>query len=360
MAEQAGAQTGEDRAQSPWPMRIVAIITVVSIAAIALGIFLPREQEEFKPVAGQEVAETSAQNAQAPQWQQWQTQQPQQQAESQTMAPDSMQQQQAQPQPQQQQQPQQFPQQQQQAQQFPQQQVQQQSQQQQPQTQTWSGRSSASAPVPQTSTGQPATSGAAASPNASQPGTQRAQQAAPQASPAQGQGTASPQPGPQAGPLFTPQQAQGLIGQAEAMERGERWGALSFLVNMLRQKEYQDPDNWPLLQAAMATSGVSMVPGGIESGHGEIFAAISNSRNGAEAANRLERMGHEPTISPSVQRQCVQVLATARDYNGAVSGVKRVLASNKTELSAKTMQHLDQAIARAWQNRETLRRQHGR
>lgn len=183
-----------------------------------------------------------------------------------------------------------------------------------------------------------------------------AQEPAPQPSPAP-----TNQPAPASpSPAFTPREAEQVVAQAEATERGQIAGALGTLIAMLRQPEYQDPDNWQILQAALVTAGLSMIPGGVKQGHAEILAVISNSRNGAEAADRLERMGHQSAIPIAVQRQLVHILATATSYEQVINGMDQVLRSSGTQLSDQTVAQLRQAAARAWEQRDALRQQYGR
>ncbi len=95
------------------------------------------------------------------------------------------------------------------------------------------------------------------------------------------------------------------------------------------------------MQAAVATMGVGMIPGGAGLGHAEIFALISQSRNGREAADRIERVGHRsPAIPIGAQRALVRVLETARNYQDAVGGLQQVQRQYNIQLSPQTTQQL--------------------
>lgn len=324
---------------SPWPGRIAGIVVIISIIAIGLAVFLPRERNEAAPRAGQTVAE----NPQTPDTQVQDGYQPQN-ADNQ-----------AQWQPQQKLNWQQAQQSEQQLQQW-QNPARQQSPQQQPQQ--------APAPAPTPTPQQPALataqhsdsqSSVAPSPAPTQPAPAPAPSPTPQPTP-----TPAPQPSQAPRNPINQRQATQLVQNAEATERAQRNQAIDLFIGMLRQPQYQDPENWALLAAAFATTGMSMVPGGPTSGTAEIASIVTNSRNGAEAATRLERQKATSVLPRAVQRQLVQTIARATSYQDCVNGLDQVLRQSNTQLSDQTMAQLRGNVARAWQQQDQLRGQYGR
>ena len=103
-----------------------------------------------------------------------------------------------------------------------------------------------------------------------------------------------------------------------------------------------------------------MIPGGATQGHGEILAIISRARNGAEAATAMEKAVRQWSLPRQVEAQCVQVLATATDYNSAINGLDSVMRSSGTQLSQQTLQQFQNSVAWAYQNQQGLRNQYGR
>jgi hypothetical protein len=141
--------------------------------------------------------------------------------------------------------------------------------------------------------------------------------------------------------MFTPQQAQRIVQQAAATEQGQLNRALGQIGQLLRRPEYQDPEFWPIMQTALATQGAAMIPGGAGLGHAEILAMISQSRNGREAADRIERVGHRsPALPIGAQRALIRVLETARNYQDAVGGLQQVQRQYNIQLSPQTTQQL--------------------
>jgi hypothetical protein len=148
--------------------------------------------------------------------------------------------------------------------------------------------------------------------------------------------------------MFTPQEAQRVVQQAARTEQAAFGRALGDLARMLRQPEYQDPEMWGILQSALATTGITMIPGGIQKGHAEILAIIAQSRNGREAADRILAVGHRtPAIPLAAQRALVAVLERCRNYQDAIAGLEQVQRQYGLQFAPETTQQLQAAFADA-------------
>jgi hypothetical protein len=163
-----------------------------------------------------------------------------------------------------------------------------------------------------------------------------------------------PQPQPQEQgpkPLMDPHTAQAVADQMDATEKGELVNGLHYMATYLRSPQFQDPDNWELLQAAMATSGLSMIPGGASIGTAQVIGLITQAKNGNEAADNIEQYSYNlPSALPqAVKQQIAQVLATATDPDQAYSGVQGVLNGSGIKISQVTSNYLAQAIQQAAQ-----------
>jgi len=327
------------QAASPWPGRIAGIVVIISILAIGLAVFLPKEQDQGTPQAGQTMAENpQAPNSQAQTGSQASNQQSQWQPNQQKLDWQSPQAQ--------------TPAQMQQWQTSAQRQTQQSVQQPTPApTQT-----QAPYQAEQAATQQTQDQGAVApTPAPTQPAPAPAPSPAPQPTTAP-----APQPSPQSRNPINQRQASRLVQQAETTERYQRNQAIDVFIGMLRQPQYQDPENWGLLAAGFATMGQGMIPGGPTSGTAEITSMITNSRNGAEAAARLERQKATSALPSGVQRQLVRVIAQARDYQDCVNGLDQALRQSGTQLSDSTVAQLKNNIAQAWNQGGQIRQQYGR
>ncbi len=153
-------------------------------------------------------------------------------------------------------------------------------------------------------------------------------------------------------PIFTPQQAQRVAEQIDAAETQQMQGQLQSLANWLRNdKCFQDEDFWPIFQAALATTGPSMVPGGATLGTGEVMALITNAQTNFQAADNIEaRSRNLKTALPwNVKQQLVQALSLATDANQAYNSAQQVLQRNGTTLSQQADQMLRQAAQNAGQ-----------
>ena len=336
MALEPGPKTDETRTTHPWPVRVAAGLIVLSIAAILLAVFLPRERYEASPGAGP-TTDAVAANTQAQQMQQPQMQQPRMQwnSEPQTqVAPQIAQsqtpQQQAYP-SQTQQQAQQY-----QGQQQTQQQAQQQTQQPQAQTSTFSGRAATSPMAGQTQ----AAAGGAQSPTyagAAPAGTVTS--SGPQQS-------ANPAPGP----LFSAAQAEQVVAEVERLQ-GTPSGAASgemlpLFIAPLRQ--YDNPVKWaqfkgdfPEWRRAFEEYGAQGVS---SEGLRELEAVILRSRTGVEAADMLERIGARQALPTPVRRAILYWLANSTTPSQAFSGINAALGAGGYTLTPGANAYLDTAI----------------
>lgn len=362
MAQQSRSQPGGKRSQpgSPWPARIVGGVIILSILAIGLGVFLPRERSEQQPQPNEQVAENPTPATEGPRstgatWQQSrQAQQTQRQEAPQAQRRSAMSRASQQPQQQSQQQP--SPLQQRQDFELPSSQPTRMERAPQ-QSPSPAQQATSPAPAPATST-RPSPS-----PSASQrrsdvrqpsPSPRNAPSRAP--APSQQPRRPAPRPAAQPRPLFTPQQARRVAQQAEQTERGQRWGQLQPYIAMLQREDFQDPENWQLMQTALATTGSGMIPGGPSQGHGEVMALITKARNGREAAAMIRQYGQKsPGISLVVQQQIAGVLSTATTEKAALDGLDRVLKTTNTQLTPQTTLNLRQAVAQAVQSSAAIR-----
>jgi tetratricopeptide (TPR) repeat protein len=153
-------------------------------------------------------------------------------------------------------------------------------------------------------------------------------------------------------PIFTPQQAQQVAEQMDAAEREQVQGQLRYLANWLRNDpSCKDTDFWPILQASLATSGPSMVPGGASIGTGEVMALITNAQTNVQAADSIEAYSKNlKTALPwNVKQQIAQALALATNANEAYTSVQQVLKQSNTTLSQQANQVLQQTARQAEQ-----------
>lgn len=148
--------------------------------------------------------------------------------------------------------------------------------------------------------------------------------------------------------MFSPQQAQRVVQQAAQTEQAAFGRALGDIGRMLRRPEYQDPEMWGIMQSALATTGATMIPGGIQKGHAEIVAIIAQSRNGREAADRIQAVGHRtPAIPLAAQRALVAVLERCRSYQDAMAGLDQVQRQYGLQFAPDTTRQLQASIADA-------------
>jgi hypothetical protein len=154
---------------------------------------------------------------------------------------------------------------------------------------------------------------------------------------------------PQERPLMDPRTAQQVAEQMDATEKGQLVAGLRYMAQYLRAQQFQDPENWELLVAAMATSGLSMIPGGATMGSAQVISLITNAKSGNEAANNLEQYSvNLPSALPqAVKQQIAQVLATATNPDAAYTGVQKVLQGSGIQISQVTNNYLAQAIQQA-------------
>ena len=153
-------------------------------------------------------------------------------------------------------------------------------------------------------------------------------------------------------PIFTPEQARRVAENMEAAERQQLQGQLRYLANWLRNDpKCKDPDFWPILQAALGTSGPSMVPGGMSIGAGEVMALITNADTNVRAADNIERYSRnlKTALPYNVKQQIAQSLALATSADEAYTSVQQVLKQNNTNLSQQANQVLIQAAQQAAQ-----------
>lgn len=153
-------------------------------------------------------------------------------------------------------------------------------------------------------------------------------------------------------PLFTPEQARRVAENMDAAEKQQLQGQLRYLANWLRtDKACKDPDFWPVLQAGLATSGPSMVPGGMSIGAGEVMALITNAETNVQAADNIERYSRnlKSALPYNVKQQIAQALALATSADEAHRSVQQVLKQNNTTLSQEANQVLIQAARQAAQ-----------
>jgi type II secretory pathway pseudopilin PulG len=149
-------------------------------------------------------------------------------------------------------------------------------------------------------------------------------------------------------PMFSPRDANRVVQQAARTEQAAFGKALGDIGRMLRQPEYQDPDMWGIMQSALATTGTTMIPGGIQKGHAEIIALITRSRNGREAADRIQAVGHNtPAIPLAAQQALVAVLERCRNYQEAVAGLQQVQQQYGLQFAPDTTRQLQSAFADA-------------
>ena len=161
----------------------------------------------------------------------------------------------------------------------------------------------------------------------------------------------SRQPSQRQQALFSPQEAQQLVQSVESAENAGMQQAIGLFIATLRQPEYQDPENWEIAQTALPTMLMGLAPGGLTVGYTEILGVISNSRNGAEAAARLEAIGARSILPVAVQQQIINFLARATDYATAASGARRILSDNGVQLSEQALAKMDAGIADAARRR---------
>ena len=138
----------------------------------------------------------------------------------------------------------------------------------------------------------------------------------------------------------------------DAAEREQLEGQLRYLANWLRNDErLSDPDFWPIMQGALATSGPAMVPGGMSIGAGEVMAIITNANSNVQAADNIERYSRNlrSVLPYNVKQQIAQALALATSADEAYSTVQQVLQQNGTELSQQALEALRQAAQQAEQ-----------
>jgi hypothetical protein len=153
-------------------------------------------------------------------------------------------------------------------------------------------------------------------------------------------------------PIFTPQHAQRVAEQMDAAEREQIEGQLRYLANWLRNDpSCKDPDFWPILQASLATSGPSMVPGGVSIGTGEVMALITNAQTNVQAADNVEAYSRnlKAALPWNVKQQIAQALALATSADEAYTSVQQVLRQSNTTLSQQANQVLQQAAQQAEQ-----------
>ena len=150
-------------------------------------------------------------------------------------------------------------------------------------------------------------------------------------------------------PLMNPQTAQQVAEQMDATEKGQLVEGLHYMATYLRSAQFQDPENWELLSAAMATSGLSMIPGGATMGSAQVISLITNAKNGNEAADNLEKYSYNlPSALPqALKQQIAQVLATADNPDAAYTGVQNALKASGIQISQVTNNFLAQAIQQA-------------
>lgn len=306
------------RRASPWPGRIVGGITVLAIIAIVLAIFLPRERREARPESGPNLAQNPTGQGQQPyaklqpnEQQPWSGQQPlptpNQQPNSQITGSDS----------------------------------------QQPQPNPGTSESPQPTPAPNPKQTESPQSSPSQNPSESPTPTPPAPGPAPTPSPAPNPANAQQQRA-----LFTPSEAQNVVLQVENGERGAMWGPLQGLVAELRKEQYQDEDFWGIMQGALATQGVTMLGKSQALGAGEVMAMINNSRNGAEAAEKLERAVKMWSLPRAVEAAIVNDLTTQTGYQNLVSALHRTLEKHGNPLSEQSVKNLDDWAAYA-------ARQHG-
>jgi len=187
-----------------------------------------------------------------------------------------------------------------------------------------------------------------------------APQAAPRAASAPQRAPApQPQPGPQGQPQPQPQQPRPLFSPddaqrvAEAMDQAEReeiQGALGYLAEWLRRDPAcNDPDFWPILQTALATTGPSMVPQGLSFGAAEVMRVITNAPSARHAARDLEFHSRDlrSVLPPGVKLQIAQVLANATSADQAYYYIDQALRQNNTAVSNYATEVLADAVRRA-------------
>ena len=153
-------------------------------------------------------------------------------------------------------------------------------------------------------------------------------------------------------PLFTPEQAKRVAENMDAAERQKLQGELRMLADWLRKdRRFSDPDFWPIMQAALATSGPSMAPGGMSIGTGEVMALITNADTNVQAADNIERYSRnlKGALPYNVKQQIAQSLALATSADEAYTSVQQVLKQNDTTLSQQANQVLIQAAQQAAQ-----------
>jgi len=151
-------------------------------------------------------------------------------------------------------------------------------------------------------------------------------------------GTSSPQRG-----LFSESEASQVGRQANGMETGSAQGYLRTLSNWLRNDpRMQDADFWPIMQAAIATAGPSMVPGGPSVGSGEVMGALTNADTNFQAADNLDALATRlrSVLPAAVEAGIVATLSTANDADAAMQGIYGVLRTNNTQLSGDTLKYL--------------------
>ena len=190
--------------------------------------------------------------------------------------------------------------------------------------------------------------GPAGAPNSSAQAKQRAQPAQPQ--PARSQ----PQ---QPKPLFTPAEAQRVADGLDSAERQDIQGTLGYLANWLRHDPAcNDPDFWPILQTALATTGPSMAPQGLTFGAAEVMANITNADNAWQAADAIEQQSRSlrSVLPQGIKLQIAHVLASATSAQQAYTYVDAALRQNNTAVSNYATQVLVEAVQRAERERARM------
>lgn len=158
-------------------------------------------------------------------------------------------------------------------------------------------------------------------------------------------------------PLFSPADAQRVVNAMDEAERREIQAGLGYLANWLRHDPAcNDPDFWPILQTALATTGPSMAPQGLTFGVAEVMMCITNARSAWEAADNLERYSYNlPSVLPQdVKAQIARVLAQSTSAEQAYVYVDLVLRRNNTSVSNYATQVLMEAVRRAEMQRARM------
>ncbi|MGQ9731822.1 MAG: hypothetical protein ACUVX8_11200 [Candidatus Zipacnadales bacterium] len=168
---------------------------------------------------------------------------------------------------------------------------------------------------------------------------------------------APPAQAPQPQPLFTPQEAERVVQAIDDAERRELQGALGYLANWLRHDPAcNDPDFWPILQTALATTGPSMAPQGLTFGVAEVMTNIVNADTAWEAADRLEYQSRnlKSVLPYTVKVQIAQALARSTSAEEAYRLVDWTLRQNNTSVSNYATQVLIDAALKAERERQKI------